>query len=111
MTAKPSRNKRRVRHLASPIAILDTTTARLPPKTADPFYLSKPWRDLVGSILAERGRRCEECGRTDGRIYGDHIVELRDGGEPLDRRNILMRCHACHERKGAAERARRAAAR
>jgi 5-methylcytosine-specific restriction protein A len=26
------------------------------------------------------------------RLFGDHIVELRDGGAPLDKRNLTLRC-------------------
>lgn len=74
-------------------------------KVAHPFYSSPAWRKLMAEIIQERGRRCEDCGRDhneDGspfRIFGDHIEELRDGGAPLDRRNIKLRCGACHARK------------
>jgi len=43
-------------------------------------------------------------------LFGDHIRELSDGGAPLDRANILLRGAACHGRKTAAERKRRATA-
>ena len=83
----------------------------LPPKQAEPFYLSTDWRSLMARIIAKRGRRCEECGATGGRIYGDHIIERRDGGADLDPTNIMLRCHGCHERKTAKERGKRAHAR
>jgi 5-methylcytosine-specific restriction protein A len=95
------------------IATKDTRAVQPPPKTADPFYLQQAWRGLMKEIIARRGRRCEQCGRThDGRgeairIFGDHIVELRDGGEPLDPRNVLLRCGSCHTNKTIAERVRR----
>ncbi|UIJ73382.1 HNH endonuclease [Aurantimonas sp. HBX-1] len=81
---------------------------KLPPKQAEPFYLSPTWRSFIARVIAKRGRRREECGATGCRIYGDHIVERRDGGADLDEKNILLRCHGCHERKGAKERAKRA---
>jgi 5-methylcytosine-specific restriction protein A len=76
-------------------------------KTAAPFYLTPEWRALMTKLLAERGRRCQECGRTGCRIFGDHVVELQDGGAPLDEGNVLLRCGSCHTRKTAAERAKR----
>jgi hypothetical protein len=42
-------------------------------------------------------------------VFGDHIVELRDGGAPLDPANVLLRCGRCHTTKTVAERARRTA--
>jgi 5-methylcytosine-specific restriction protein A len=90
---------------------------RPPKKTANPVYLSPEWRIFITRLIAQRGRRCEDpaCdvpgGRTDGLIYGDHIRELKDGGALLDPANVLLRCHACHERKTAAVRAARMAVR
>jgi 5-methylcytosine-specific restriction protein A len=78
---------------------------RLAPKRVEGFYVSPEWRALMGSIKAERGNRCEdplhqpEHPRSGVRIYGDHIVERKDGGAPLDSRNVLLRCPPCHQRK------------
>ena len=102
---------------AAPTRVRPADSRRLtpPPKQADPFYLSKEWRALMAAIIKERGRRCQECGRThndDGRpvrLYGDHIVELRDGGAPLDPRNIQLLHGACHTAKTVAARAKRMA--
>src|SRR3984893_7228838 len=93
--------------LAPRLTVLDTRRVRPPPKTAAPFYLSPEWRALVARLIAERGRRCEECGRTrnpDGswlRLFGDHVIELVDGGAPLDPSNIRLLDGACHSRKTA----------
>jgi 5-methylcytosine-specific restriction enzyme A len=97
----------------SRIPAFDLKVAQAAPKKAASIYLSREWRALLAAIIAERGRRCEDpgCevpgGRTGCLIYGDHIVELRDGGAALDRRNVMLRCGLCHGRKTAAERARR----
>ena len=84
-----------------------------PEKTADAFYNSPEWRALKAEIIAERGLRCEDpqCERTTppSRVFGDHIIELKDGGAPLDKRNVLLRCGACHTRKTAEARAERTA--
>lgn len=103
----------KLRMLQPSIRTLDTRTVKVAPKKADDFYLSPEWRKLMAEIIAERGRRCEDphCdGKTHHagmRVFGDHIVELRDGGPPLDKRNILLRCGASHTRKTIAARAAR----
>ena len=91
---------------------LDTRSAKPPAKTANQFYLSPEWRALVAEIIRERGARCEDpqCrypGRTGIRVFGDHITELQDGGAPLDKANIMLRCGSCHTRKTNTERAKR----
>src|ERR1700730_1423715 len=83
------------------LTVLDTRRVRPPPKTAAPFYLSPDWRSLVARLIAERGRRCEECGRTGCRLFGDHVVELKDGGAELDPGNICLLCGSCHSTKTA----------
>jgi 5-methylcytosine-specific restriction enzyme A len=79
------------------------------PKRADPFYLSREWRALLADVIAARGRFCERCG-AGGRIIGDHIVELKDGGAALDPANVELLCaRRCHPAKTARARAARAA--
>ena len=100
---------------ARPPTLIARDTRRLTPqpKTADSFYQTPEWRSLVARLIAERGRRCQQCGRThdaDGkpvRIFADHIRELRDGGARLDPGNIQLLDGACHTRKTLAERAKR----
>jgi len=77
------------------------------PKMADSIYLSREWRALLAEIKRERGSWCEACGAA-GRIIGDHVVELKDGGAPLDKRNVRLRCIPCHARKTADARRKRA---
>ena len=56
-------------------------------QVAADFYTSPAWRALLARIIALRGRRCEDpaCARVRAatRVFGDHIVELADGGAPL----------------------------
>jgi 5-methylcytosine-specific restriction enzyme A len=103
---------------------LRTVRARLQPsrrslvsvqaKKADPFYLSPEWRALMREIIRVRGRRCEDTDHDDGlpregvKLYGDHVVEIFDGGPKLDPANIMLRCGPCHGRKTAMARAARA---
>lgn len=76
------------------------------PKVALPFYGSPEWLALMRRLKSERGNWCEVCGRG-GRIYGDHVVEIRDGGAMLDPRNVHLLCHGCHQAKTEREKARR----
>lgn len=98
-----------LRTLRPNLGILDTRSAKPAPKRAEPFYLSPEWRSLVAGLIAKRGRRCEECGRTGCRVYGDHVRELRDGGAPLDEGNVRLLCGSCHGVKTARARVRRMA--
>lgn len=80
---------------------------KTPPKIADLLYTSLEWRRFVAGIKRRRGRYCQRCGSTK-RVIGDHIVEVKDGGAPFDPGNIELLCQACHNRKTAQQRARRA---
>lgn len=106
MNRKPSR----LRSLAPRVGMIDIRRIKPLPKTRAEFYGTPEWRTLIAAVIAERGRRCEDCGRTGCRVFGDHVVELQDGGAPLERRNVRLRCGSCHTTKTTAERARRAAA-
>ncbi|KQS74043.1 HNH endonuclease [Rhizobium sp. Leaf384] len=103
----------RLRSIKPTIRQIDARVVKPKPKTADAFYLSPEWRSLMHRLIAERGRRCEEvgCGRVNTRIFGDHIVELKDGGPLLDPSNIKLLCGSCHTTKTLAQRARRMAER
>lgn len=86
---------------SSRLPMTDTTRSG---KRAHPFYGSPEWRALRNGLIKQRGWRCEDpkCPTPRGpwkQIYGDHIVEIVDGGAKLDPRNILLRCAPCHTRK------------
>ncbi len=104
--------KARTVSLGAPVRTLGAAPAV---KRAADFYGSAEWKALVAKVIKARGRRCQDVNcrtphRGQGRrIYADHIHELRDGGAPLDERNIFLRCGPCHMRKTAAVREARAA--
>ena len=79
----------------------------VPGKRADTLYTSPEWRALLKRIKAMRGNWCARCG-SNHRVTGDHIVEVKDGGAVLDERNVELLCQACHNRKTADAKARRA---
>lgn len=89
------------------LAAADIRRLKPAPKTAKPFYLTRAWRRLVMRLIRERGRRCEQCERKGCRVFGDHKVELADGGAALDPNNVELLCGSCHSRKTADVRANR----
>ncbi|HYF88987.1 HNH endonuclease signature motif containing protein [Azospirillum sp.] len=103
----------KLRSLPPLVGSLDMRTAKPAPKVAERFYASPEWRALRSSLIRQRGRRCERCGKThedDGapvRLIGDHKRERKDGGAELDPANVELMCLACHNAKTAQVRARR----
>ncbi|MER8941342.1 HNH endonuclease [Mesorhizobium sp. M0915] len=89
----------------------------VPDKKAEPFYLTPAWRALVDDLMQHRfggrdkaqceDRECRQPHRRGIRLFGDHIVERKDGGTELDPANVMFRCGSCHTRKTAVERSRR----
>jgi hypothetical protein len=79
-------------------------------KRADPFYSSPEWRALAASVKAARGGWCciPGCETPGDRVAADHVKEVRDGGAPLDPKNLQLLCHAHHMTKTAAARTARA---
>ena len=97
--------------IGSRVAMIDTRSAAPPPKTADPIYNTpahKRWRDLVIALAQGRcqGPGCKNTA-SDGRLYADHIIELRDGGAPFDHANGQALCASCHTLKTNVERDKR----
>jgi 5-methylcytosine-specific restriction protein A len=104
----------RLTTLRSAVPVIDTRV-RPSDRPVEPLYSSAEWRALVGELIQIRGHRCEDpaCRKPDrgagGRLFGDHIIELRDGGTRLHPGNVLLRCGSCHTLKTNAERAKRQA--
>lgn len=93
-------------NLGSPLSTL-APLIKAPPKIVDSIYTSPQWRKFIASLKRERGNFCQRCG-SKHRVIGDHINEIRDGGVPFDPNNIELLCQACHNRKTALARKRRA---
>ncbi|MPZ31443.1 MAG: HNH endonuclease [Rhodospirillales bacterium] len=102
-----------VRMLRPMVQVLDTRIARPPPKQVDPHYSSQEHRRWRAIVIARSGGRCQDpackAPTRPGRLYADHVVELKDGGAAFDLSNGVARCGSCHVRKGHAERAKRMA--
>ena len=102
--------KPRLRTLGNRIATLDTRTAKPPPKTADEVYNTPEHRDWAARVIAAAHGRCQDPNHKGlnpppGRLYADHIEELKDGGAVTGRG--MARCGSCHTLKTNAERTRR----
>src|SRR5947199_3690134 len=72
-------------------------------KRAQSFYVSAEWKAFRNQLIKERGWRCEDpkCETPRGpwkQIYGHHKIELKDGGAPFDRANVMLDCGVCHGR-------------
>ena len=78
-------------------------------KEAESFYKSKPFLAWRAEVLRRAGHRCQHpgCGVSKGRLFADHIVERKDGGDPLDPNNGQCLCAKHHNQKTAVERAKR----
>ena len=98
-----------LRALQPRVWLANLRTAALPPKVADRLYSSPAWIALRDRVHREAGGRCQApgCGRAESRMFVDHIVELKDGGAPLERSNVWLICRAHHSKKTARERANR----
>ncbi len=65
---------------------------RLPPKTADAYYLSADWKTLREACLKRDGYRCVMCGKPA--IVADHVVSRKAGGaDALSNLRSLCREH------------------
>lgn len=91
------------------MAIADTRTVRPAEKRRASIYGTAEHAAWSKAVISRAGGMCQGkgCGRSGGRLFADHIVELRDGGAPFDVVNGQALCGACHSRKTAAARAER----
>jgi 5-methylcytosine-specific restriction protein A len=89
------------------VATLDTSLAPAPPKQTEQHYGTPEHKAWAAEVIKRANGRCQDAqhkGRH-GRLVADHIVERRDGGDPLALTNGRALCWSCHTRKTNAERA------
>ena len=99
-----------MRMLKPTLRKLDTRTVKPPPKTGEPFYSSADWIKLRDEERAAAKGICRRPGCGKRGFIVDHIVEIKDGGAKLDRRNVELLCASHHGVKTAEARAKRARA-
>ncbi|MEI9995108.1 MAG: HNH endonuclease signature motif containing protein [Rhizomicrobium sp.] len=110
----------KLRMIGARIGTLDSRTAKPPPKEAERHYLTPEHRTWSDQVIGRAGGRCEDIdertglrctkAQPDHRVFADHIVERRDGGQPFDLKNGQCLCGSHHGKKTAIARARRARA-
>jgi 5-methylcytosine-specific restriction endonuclease McrA len=93
----------RIRQQPPRISTESTRITKRRDKQTLPFYRTQRWKDFVAMLIRKRGRQCQNrhCQRSGvmTRIFADHIVEIRDGGELFDETNIQLLCGSCHSKK------------
>ena len=69
------------------------------------FYRTQRWIETRKKKL-HISPFCEECQRNGTMVVGkivDHIVPIKQGGEPYDLDNLQTLCWSCHSRKSIEE--------
>lgn len=63
------------------------------------------WRKVRAQVLKRDRNRCQldEPGCTGQATQVDHIVNVADGGAPLDPTNLVSACPTCNGRKAQRE--------
>jgi hypothetical protein len=105
----------KLRSLAFPVAYANTRIVKLSPRLLDPAYSSPEFKAWRTQVIAHAGYQCEaidhgqRCpkAKPEHRLFADHIIELRDGGELLDLNNGQCLCGEHHTLKTMAARAQR----
>jgi 5-methylcytosine-specific restriction enzyme A len=105
----------KLRTLGPLVRTLDTRTTKLPPRRIDPIYNSPEFQVWRARVIARAGGQCEaidngcRCSKAkpEHKVYADHIIELRDGGQPFDINNGQCLCAAHHTLKTMKARYRR----
>ena len=89
-----------VRTLAPRLPLARTAIVRLPPKEADPYYLTPEWRELRRQTLERDGGVCTVPGCVRAAVVADHIISRKAGGaDALHNTRSLCRLHDNRFRK------------
>jgi 5-methylcytosine-specific restriction protein A len=71
-------------------------------KSANSTTLTGRQRQTLRDQALARDPRCQVCGETNVEtLEYDHIIEISDGGSPLDPSNGWLLCTNCHKIKTA----------
>ena len=95
------------------VGLIGVTTSLLkpPPKEVNAHYQSPEHKAWRLAVMRRAGWKCQHpgCGRgsPQHRLFADHIIELKDGGAPLDPANGQALCGEHHTSKTVQARAAR----
>ena len=101
----------KIPNLKLSIPILNGRSVQLPPKQRAVHYATPEHIAWSRAVIREAHGQCQRCGRTNTRLFADHIRELRDGGDAFSIANGQALCGSCHTNKTMIERVKRAAQR
>ena len=73
-------------------------------KESSKIYNSTRWRKLR-KLQLENNPFCVICGQPAK--IADHIIEIKDGGNPFEINNLQSMCISCHNTKTAKEKSKR----
>jgi hypothetical protein len=94
---------RKLGFIGQKVKPISTTKVQPPPKQTESIYSTPEFRAWRGRVIARANGRCQDPqhqgSHGGGRLYADHIKELKDGGAPFDDSNGMARCASCHTRK------------
>jgi 5-methylcytosine-specific restriction protein A len=100
-------NRPRLKTIGPRLKPIDTRRVKPPSKETDSFYNSEAWKEVRESVLQRDRYACVRCGRIMTRLFVDHIIEIKDGGQQLDPINLQTLCGSCHTTKTHAARIQR----
>ncbi len=101
--SESSQSARKMKLIRPMVSVVPFRTTPLPQKVRAPIYGTPSYVLWANEVRRRAGYRCEECGRSDTRLFADHIVELKDGGAAFDLANGKCLCGSCHSLKTARE--------
>lgn len=67
-------------------------------RTGAKIYRTPKWKAARLAAKRRDGWQCIKCG-SKTRLEVDHIVALRDGGDPFELSNLQTLCGSCHAKK------------
>jgi 5-methylcytosine-specific restriction endonuclease McrA len=100
-------NKIKQLKIGQGLARLNFRSIPVEPKRADAHYLTPEHMAWSNAVIRRAGYACQQCGREDGRLFADHIREIKDGGLLYDLSNGQALCGSCHTIKSLKSRAQR----
>lgn len=64
------------------------------------IYSTPRWKRIRKMALVRDNALCQHCKERNAEVV-DHIVEIKDGGDPYDLSNLESLCNRCHAIKTA----------